>query len=489
MKEYLDLFLSLDSSSPEEILKKVYCFFVKFFFVEVIGLILCKEDKIKQIILPEEYYVDQSPNSDILIQLKNRDQPYIHPVNKNFTFLSKLEEKSNLTNLLLLPLKEGDEFLGVLFLYMPDSFQLNKNNRRKFCFIAKYISLIIKNKYYYDKMEQRLAELLTLQNVSDFVNSTLDFKKLLDITLDAIVGLIGLRSCSITIFTDKLFNDIFTREQNALVNTVNMSKEIKINMDMGIYRDLSKNRSPISRTKVADDELLELIPSNHIKKGEKIKYIILPVTRGEQLYGSINLFDPTLVHLENIESHFLESFANQFSIALQNANLYRKQSEMANKDGLTTLYNHAYFQNMMDRVLSEESLFPISLIFIDIDDFKLINDQYGHLTGDKVLKELSAIMLQNTRKGDITARYGGEEFAILLPGTDEDQAYLIAERIRKEIGSKIIIINNNKELQVTVSMGVAGYKQEWTKKLYINKVDELLYIAKNNGKNRVEREI
>ncbi len=488
-QEYHHVLLSLNSDSPQTLLKEVHSFFNKYYPVKMSGLYLCKDKNTQYIIYPEPEKIDKENlrlNRNLLNNLQKVNEPILREINQDFIFISELELYYNLDSVLLLPLQEGDDFLGVLFFYLDKPININTNINGIFKFIAKYISLILKNKYYYDKMEQRLAELLTLQNVSEFVNSTLDFEKLLDISLDAIVGLIGLRTCSITVFIDKLFNDIYTRKQKSLVNTVESSQEVEVDLTNGIYGYLSKKRIPVSGLTKVDDEIIELLPSQNINEGDEIQYVILPITRGDDLFGSINIFDPTLMHLNNIENHFLESFANQFSIALQNANLYRKQAEMANKDGLTSLYNHAYFQNRLDILLRENSMMPISLIFMDIDDFKKVNDYYGHLIGDKVLKELSVLLLKYTRDGDLVARYGGEEFAIILPDTPEKEAVQLAKRLNNCIANNRILLDNNKPLIVTVSVGVTEYREEWTKEYFIDKVDQLLYLAKNNGKNRVE---
>ncbi|MFP4660724.1 MAG: diguanylate cyclase [Halanaerobiales bacterium] len=488
-KEYLDFFLSLHSASPYILLEEIHSFFLKYFAVDYSGIFLCKDKKSEFLMIPEPEKVDREKlelDQELLAEIQTEKRPIIKKFTKDFGFLPEVEKGKKFDSILILPLHEGSDFLGLLYFYLSKPIGLKDESENIFWFIAKYISLLLKNKYYYDKMEQRLAELLTLQNVSDFVNSTLDFEKLLDISLDAIVGLIGLRTCSITVFTDKLFNNIYTRKQRSLVNTVESSREIEVDLNRGIYGYLAKNRIPVSGISNVDDEIIELLPSQDLVQGDKIQYVILPITRGQELFGSINIFDTTLMHLNNIENHFLESFANQFSIALQNANLYRKQAEMANKDGLTSLYNHAFFQNRLDLLLKENALMPISLIFMDIDDFKKVNDYYGHLIGDKVLKELSGLLLKYTREGDLVARYGGEEFAILLPETSEKEAYELAKRLNKKIANNEIILDEYKPLSVTVSIGVTEYRKEWTKEYFIDRVDQLLYLAKDNGKNRVE---
>lgn len=131
-------------------------------------------------------------------------------------------------------------------------------------------------------------------------------------------------------------------------------------------------------------------------------------------------------------------------------------------------------------------MWPFSLIIMDIDDFKKVNDYYGHLTGDTVLRELSNILLKNSREGDLVARYGGEEFAVVLPETNIDEAKSFAERLNKIVANTEILIDEQTPLKVTVSMGVAEYRKEWTKEEFIDRVDQLLYKAKKAGKNRVE---
>lgn len=484
-KQFLHFFLSLGTGSPGIILKEIYNFVSRYFSFILSGIYLCEEQGTRTITYPEIKQLTLQEN--IISKLQRENRPLIKKSKVVFNSTPFIVNERD--DVLLLPLKEDDDFLGVLYFCYQNTLELNKDFENIFRFIAKYMYLLLKNNYYYVKMEQRLGELITLQNVSDFVNSTLEFEKLLDKTLDAIVGLIGLRTCSITVFKDKICKDIYTRKQKVLIKTIQSNEEIELNFTKDIYDLLTKERKLVSGVTRVGDRIFELLPSLNIKKGEEVQYVILPISRGDDLFGSINIFDPTLSHLNNIDINFLESFANQVSIALQNANLYRQQEVMAQKDGLTSLFNHAYFQNKLDSLVKEKSIRPLSLIILDIDDFKKVNDIYGHLTGDKVLKELSNILLKNSREGDLVARYGGEEFAIVLPGTDIKAAYSFAERLNKIIANTKILIEDKTPLYITVSMGVAQYKEGWTKEEFVDKVDQLLYRAKNAGKNRAMAEL
>mgnify|MGYP000825683213 CR=1 FL=1 len=134
----------------------------------------------------------------------------------------------------------------------------------------------------------------------------------------------------------------------------------------------------------------------------------------------------------------------------------------------------------------------LSLAVIDIDLFKSFNDTYGHSCGDYVLKELAYLLVQNFRQTDLIFRYGGEEFAMLLPFTKLEEAKMVAERLRKAVenkkidSSKINTENSEKNISVTISLGVAEYSKENSEETLLQNADKALYKAKENGRNRVE---
>ena len=123
------------------------------------------------------------------------------------------------------------------------------------------------------------------------------------------------------------------------------------------------------------------------------------------------------------------------------------------------------------------------MLMIDIDDFKLVNDTYGHITGDEILKELTKILKKNLRNSDILSRFGGEEFVALLPETNSQNAFLTGEKLRTEVENKLIIPEDHKK-NVTISIGVANYPVDaYSAEKLVDKADRRLYQAKNKGKN------
>lgn len=162
--------------------------------------------------------------------------------------------------------------------------------------------------------------------------------------------------------------------------------------------------------------------------------------------------------------------------------------ELAIRDGLTGLYNHQefYFRLESEISYSKRHGHHLSLVMMDIDNFKGINDTYGHLVGDKVLKEVARILLEYVRSSDVVCRYGGEEFTVILPETDTKEALETADRIKRKIEEFRITDEKGKIIYVTVSIGVATYpKDGTTSRLLLNNADHALYAAKLKGKNRV----
>jgi len=162
---------------------------------------------------------------------------------------------------------------------------------------------------------------------------------------------------------------------------------------------------------------------------------------------------------------------------------------LASTDSLTQLYNRRYFYEISKHIfdLMKRNKNNLSILMLDIDKFKHVNDTYGHNFGDNVLVEFAKTMQVLTRKSDIICRWGGEEFIILLPQTDSKGALLMAEKIRENVQNSIIALDNGKEFQFSVSIGVHTVDQKSNINIEkaINKSDLALYKAKESGRNKV----
>nr|HEX4315498.1 sensor domain-containing diguanylate cyclase [Kofleriaceae bacterium] len=188
------------------------------------------------------------------------------------------------------------------------------------------------------------------------------------------------------------------------------------------------------------------------------------------------------------DQRLLESLAHQIAAALQNANLY----ELAMVDGLTGLFVRRYFDARIQEEIERSKRYeqPFSVVMMDVDDFKKLNDTYGHLVGDRVLRAIATVVKAQMRGVDTAARYGGEEIAVVLPRTEMVGAYNQAERIRAAIAEMRITTDDEppKVLQVTASLGIAAYPESKARDGtdLVRRADRALYRAKKTGKNRVE---
>lgn len=178
--------------------------------------------------------------------------------------------------------------------------------------------------------------------------------------------------------------------------------------------------------------------------------------------------------------------AQQFALALRRIRLYKELEDMAITDGLTHLYTRRYLAERFQEEFGRAKLkaLSLSLLMIDVDFFKKVNDQHGHLAGDQVLREIGRVIRQHTREVDIIGRYGGEEFCVILPDTDKSGALVAAERIRVAVeGGRIKAYDA--ELAVTVSIGVATFSEDAQQmEELLDKADWALYRAKTAGRNR-----
>jgi diguanylate cyclase (GGDEF)-like protein len=177
----------------------------------------------------------------------------------------------------------------------------------------------------------------------------------------------------------------------------------------------------------------------------------------------------------------------EYTLGLKRVLLYQKVQELAIIDELTNAFTRRHFMNRFNEELRRSKKFNhiLSFLMVDIDHFKEYNDRYGHLVGDAILKEVGKIIKECIRQIDFIGRYGGEEFSVILVETNKDQARFAAERIRRAVESKPIAVYDE-DLRVTISIGISVFPLDGSNpQKVIDKADEALYLAKQQGRNRV----
>lgn len=227
------------------------------------------------------------------------------------------------------------------------------------------------------------------------------------------------------------------------------------------------------------------------KLQRQVLSLISAPLRVEQRFLGIMRLDNNAAYVYSQDDlRFLDTICNVGALALENALLYQRTQELAIRDSLTTLYTKGYFLQCLNEQIQRamrESDKVLSLLMIDIDNFKDYNDRYGHIAGDIVLKGLGKLFLEFFAKlsGAIPCRFGGEEFSVLIPGITKKKSQDLAQDLRLKVEKRKFILRR-KETQVTISMGLAYSSSEMkgTQDL-LQKADSALYRAKQKGRNRV----
>ncbi len=224
-----------------------------------------------------------------------------------------------------------------------------------------------------------------------------------------------------------------------------------------------------------------------LKEGIK-SLIAVPLKVENEVVGILYVDDFKERKFKKEEVFALSLLANQAALAIKEARFYEEIERLAITDSLTNLYNHRSFYDRLKEEIKRARRYRLnfSVIMIDLDDFKLFNDRYGHLSGDFILKEVGQKLKELIRDTDFPARYGGEEFAVILPQTSIKGAKCVAERIRTGVENLVLKKDNTFLGKLTLSAGISTYPFHGTNETeLIGAADKALYLAKSQGKNQV----
>lgn len=438
-----------------------------------------------------EFNADNTPflqnETTDLIKVVNNDGSYIY---KAFWNTYKLEELE--TKYIKVFYKEGNAFCICSLSSKEDNTEYTQEDltylEQVFSCIEPILDKFIRTKEQEEKirdLNKTLHNLSILYNISQAVNFIDDLKRLIGVILDKAIETVNAEKGSLMLYDpsdntlqvkvvyglkDKKHEDDIN---NGLVECQKMKPDCGIagkvfTEKKSIITNLGGN-DPRFNQFTSDSNVSSLICVPLIAKGECIGIINITNKKNGKLFNKKDL-------------EFVEALANQAAIAVDNAQLY----ELATKDGLTKLYIHRHFYFLLESEIKRVQRYHhvLSLIMMDIDNFKQVNDTYGHLVGDMVLKEIASTIQKTIRHVDIPARYGGEEFTVILPETAAANALTISERLRKKISEIEVKVDEKTIIRPTVSMGIAEYPNaaEDIKDL-IDCADKALYVSKENGKN------
>ncbi|RCK73731.1 MAG: GGDEF/response regulator receiver domain protein [Anaerolineae bacterium] len=340
-----------------------------------------------------------------------------------------------------------------------------------------------------EREQRQLAE--ALQAAAMALNATLDYEQVLDIMLDRIGDLIAYDSAVIM-----EVEGMQARVRRAK-NYHRYGEEVEKRVLASCF-DIPK--TPNLFTMFTTLKPLVISDVDHYpgwdrhKTGNPVRsWIGSPIyAHGQVLaFFSLDKLEPN--YYQEKHAHKLEMFANHAALAMVNARLFQEIQRLAITDTLTGLYNRRYFFERACHEFTRSCRYhhPITLVMLDLDHFKSVNDTYGHPAGDLVLQTISRLVLQTVRKIDLVARFGGEEIILLLPETTPQAGERLAERLRQKIAATRIPVNNH-SISITASFGVCGgnptdcnLEPQRAIETLIELADQALYQAKQGGRNQV----
>ncbi len=327
--------------------------------------------------------------------------------------------------------------------------------------------------------QQRLA----LKNFSVEISNTLDLEQICKSLVETVARMVNAKHVSLLLQKEDMgcyglyasssrlaSNTLSIKADNPIIHCLEERQEVLLLDDMDT---MPQFRAVWDREK---DALLWM--------GVEV---IVPILCRGKLIGMLLLSHKkanTAYTLEDLD--LLNTLGASSGVAIDNARRYAKAQTEAITDMITGLYNHRYFHMELERRMNELPDGPLSLLMLDLDNFKLYNDMFGHIQGDSALKEVAQILSRVIGQAGTPTRYGGEEFTVILPHCDVNRAYQFAEEIRSQVEAHFASKGNGMQRFLTVSIGICGYPDGApNQQELLKRADFALYRAKNSGKNLV----
>jgi diguanylate cyclase (GGDEF)-like protein len=341
-----------------------------------------------------------------------------------------------------------------------------------------------------DDLRQRMEHLseraVAINYLSQELN-TLDVDKITSVAIHKISDLIGARYASLFLY-ERATDELVLRSHNH-------PNELPGRVVIKEHRNTIMGYAIRERKNIYIEDIDEYERVNKIRFERTFadKYmtkscICAPLIAGDLIIGVLNFADKkdgtSFSLIDDVPT--VEQFIYLVTLSLRNCQLYREVEQQARIDVLTQLANYRVFQEALQHEVFRAIRYnrALSLILLDIDNFKEINDTYGHLTGDYILREIGELIRKTIRGGDIPARYGGDEIAILLPETNLEGSIALANRLLTLVRSHHFFFDG-KTVPIFISIGVTTYASGMTPVDFVSAVDRALYQAKQRGRNRL----
>ncbi|MEW6684690.1 MAG: diguanylate cyclase [Candidatus Edwardsbacteria bacterium] len=345
--------------------------------------------------------------------------------------------------------------------------------------------LNLENKALLNDLQERVKELSTLNIIAKTLNSTLKLKEVLDIIMNEIKELVKAEAWSILMIDEKTNELVF---EVAMGEKGEQVKEIRLKIGQGVAGWVAQEGKPIVVQDVEKDQRFYKGVDEKTKFKTKSILAIPLISRGK-IIGVVEIINKSGSQpFTEKDLELVQRLTEHAGVAIENARLYEKVERLAITDDLTGLYNSRYCDEFLEKSLEiaarEEA--PLSVIFLDLDNLKEVDDTYGHLMGGETLREVGTRLKKLVKDPEIAARFGGDEFVLILPNQDVESALEKAEEVRKSIEAEPFLVGRGVSCRITASLGVASFpRHAKNQEVLLHKADQAMYKVKLSGKNRV----
>ncbi|MBN2013390.1 sensor domain-containing diguanylate cyclase [candidate division KSB1 bacterium] len=333
-------------------------------------------------------------------------------------------------------------------------------------------------------LNERLLELYSLYQISLALSVTLDLNDILKS-----IKTLFRKTFKVDQYSIMLLDD--STEIMHIESSFGLGKKVqnrKYHYGINIFGKSMAMEDLIYIPDMSQEAEYEFFPNGKTRQSGSFLTIPLIPTDGIPI-GVLNLYRKEVRSFSNRDIRLLSKIAEQIAKVIDKTLLFKQTKEMSVTDELTGIYNRRYFNQRFEREVVRAKRYkrPLTLMMIDIDFFKNYNDLNGHILGDEVLKRVANLLEGNIRKADLLARFGGEEFVLLLPELDKEQAFVVAEKLRKAIQDAVFPEElNQPNRKLTISIGMATLLEDtYTSTELLDFADKALYKAKQMGRNRV----